>query len=125
MIPGARLLRLVSRLVPPAQRDEWLAEWSGETAHAWRAGNASPARLRLRSLGAVTDALWMRRRYGSSSRRTFMLGHDLRFAARSLARRPAFTTIVVATLALCIGANTAVFTMVDAVLRRGLPYADL
>lgn len=127
-VPGARIVRAVAQLVPASHRDEWLAEWMGEVAHTWQTSSDQHAlaalRLRLRSLGALGDALWMRRRHGALHRRTFMFGHDLRFAARSLARRPTFTAIVVATLALCIGANTAVFTIVDAVLRRGLSYAD-
>ena len=49
---------------------------------------------------------------------------DLRIAARSLARRPMFTAIAVLTLALGIGATTTVFTLVDGVLIRPLPYAD-
>jgi putative ABC transport system permease protein len=54
-----------------------------------------------------------------------MLAHDIRFAARTLARRPAFTLVVVATLALCIGASSAVFSIVESVLLRGLSYRDL
>lgn len=51
------------------------------------------------------------------------LGRDLRFAIRSLKSRPAFTLTVLATLALGIGANAAIFTLVNALLLRPLPVA--
>src|SRR6185437_13791033 len=49
------------------------------------------------------------------------LTRDLQFALRSLRSRPAFTFTVIATLALGIGANAAIFTLVDALLLRPLP----
>jgi macrolide transport system ATP-binding/permease protein len=50
-------------------------------------------------------------------------GQLLKFAARQLRRNPGFTTIVIITLALSIGANTAIFSLVNALLLKNLPYA--
>src|ERR1700689_851841 len=50
--------------------------------------------------------------------------HDLRYALKQLSKNAGFSFVVILTLALSIGANTAIFSVVDALLLRPLPYPE-
>ncbi|MEO7997624.1 MAG: ABC transporter permease [Gemmatimonadaceae bacterium] len=76
-----------------------------------------------RQVGNITRAVEETRRVAGLAAFD-VFGQDVRFALRSFRRTPSFTIIVVATLAIGIGATTAIFSAVDALLLRPLPFAN-
>ena len=118
------LIRAFAWLVPASRRDDWRRQWHADLAAqanflALEGLDAGSVRrdLTRRSLGALSHAAWLRIRYW----RTLMTLQDLRYAWRSLAQRPGVTFAIVLTLGLAIGANTTIFSWVDALVLNPLP----
>jgi len=108
-----RLYRWLLRLYPREFRDEYGEEMS--LVFRNRASEDS-RRLWLQVLGDLV--------FHAPHEHWSTLKQDLRYAVRTLLRAPAFAATVIATLALGIGANSVIFSAVDAVLLRDAPVSD-
>ena len=96
-----------------------------DTEHRVRAGSdaadaAASARRQFGNPTYVAEDV----RYAAGTRHLDAIAQDVRYALRSLRRASAFTTLAVATLAIGIGSSTAMFSVIDTIVLRGLPYRD-
>ncbi len=131
------VVRASSWLVPARERDRFRRQWCGELSFAVQQPAVSRLAFMRRSMLALRDAVTLRARRtrgegpagapppgGPRPRRLEELLQDLRFGQRSLRNSPGFTAVAIMTTALGIGATTTIFSLVDGILLRPLPYPE-
>jgi predicted permease len=124
--PHLWFIRFIGVIVPRQVRAGWQQEWEAELHYRemllseWdRLNWRSKMDLLWRSLGAFWDALRLQ-----PGRLEEAMFQDLRFGIRMLLKNKVFTTVAVLSLALGIGANTAIFSLINILMLRALPVKE-
>jgi putative ABC transport system permease protein len=125
-VPGEPIYRALLRLYPAAFRRRYGAEMLAFYRERRRAGGARvwPRVLLDLLLSAIAERLPARRVPLPASRAASLNMQTIRHTLRGLARTPGFTAVVLLTLGLGIGANAAIFSVVNGVLLEPLPFPE-
>lgn len=114
-----RLVSMAAMLVPGYRRANWRRQWNADLEHLCAAPGPRGSAL-LFALGSIRHALFLR----FEDVRMRGLTSDARHAVRGVLRRPGFAALAVSTLAIGIGAATAIFSLAEAMILRPLPLPD-